>query len=93
MHSSLDGATAEGRARAKLGFFAHATSYALVMSALATINLITDRRSLWFVWPLLGWGAGLASHAVGVFALAEGGYLHQRLLRREVSRHASAVQH
>ena len=35
---------------------------------LFAINMITSPDSLWFYWPLLGWGVGLAAHGFSVFA-------------------------
>src|ERR671932_2774971 len=56
-----------GRVR---GFYRHATVYVLVGIALLAINLITNPHSLWFYWPLLAWGIGLAVHAFTVFGPA-----------------------
>ena len=53
-----------GRVR---GFYTHATVFVLVNLALLAINLITNPHGLWFYWPLLAWGVGLAVHAFTVF--------------------------
>lgn len=46
-------------------FRAHATSYLLVMALLVTIWLLTTPGGyFWPVWPMLGWGIGLASHGL-----------------------------
>jgi hypothetical protein len=55
-------------AQQRRGFFGHLTSYVIVNAFLVTINLITDPGDIWFHWPLLGWGIGIAFHAVGTFA-------------------------
>ena len=48
------------------GFRAHATSYVMVMTLLVTIWLLTTPGGyFWPMWPMLGWGIGLASHAAG----------------------------
>lgn len=49
------------------GFYVHLTVYVLVNLFLFGINMATDRDSLWFFWPLLGWGIGLGAHAMTVF--------------------------
>jgi hypothetical protein len=50
---------------AKQGFAAHATSYLMVMALLVTIWLLTTPGGyFWPVWPMLGWGFGLASHGL-----------------------------
>ena len=58
---------ARRRVRQIKGFYAHATVYVLVNAFLAALNLATSRSEMWFVWPLLGWGIGLAVHAASVF--------------------------
>jgi hypothetical protein len=40
----------------------HAGCYVLVNALLVAINL-SSGGDLWFQWPLLGWGIGLAYHA------------------------------
>jgi hypothetical protein len=51
-------------------FYIHATVYVWVNALLALINLVTSRGRIWFFWPLLGWGIGLAAHWFTVFVLA-----------------------
>jgi hypothetical protein len=46
-------------------FFAHATAYVLVIAMLVAIwALTTPGGYFWPVWPMLGWGIGLASHGL-----------------------------
>ena len=51
------------------GLRAHATSYALVMALLVAIWLVTwhEHTYFWPIWPMLGWGFGLASHALAAW--------------------------
>jgi hypothetical protein len=50
----------------KQGFAAHATSYVLVMALLVGIWLLTSPHGhFWPIWPMLGWGFGLAAHGLG----------------------------
>ena len=49
------------------GFYAHLAAYVAVNVFLLIVNLITSPEVLWFFFPLLGWGIGLAIHAVTVF--------------------------
>ena len=48
------------------GLYSHIISYVVVMSGIAAINLILMPRVIWFIYPLLGWGIGIISHAVSV---------------------------
>ena len=52
----------------------HATVFAVVMAALIAINYL-DRQNganWWVLWPLIGWGGGLALHAVLTLVLNTG---------------------
>ena len=82
----IDRETAEARARAKVGFATHALTYVAVMSALAIVNVVTSPQRLWFVWPLAGWGLGLALHGVRVFALERHGIIERFMIDREMRR-------
>ena len=47
------------------GLAPHAASYAAVMTLLLAIWLLTTPGGyFWPVWPMLGWGIGLAKHAI-----------------------------
>ena len=48
------------------GFYGHAMIYALVIGGLFIVNHFTG-GPWWAFWPALGWGIGLAFHALGVF--------------------------
>jgi hypothetical protein len=76
--------TARRRARAKLGWYIHATVFASVNAMLALIALSAGRH--WAIYPALGWGLGLAIHGVVVFLATGGAGLHERLLQNERSR-------
>jgi hypothetical protein len=76
--------TARRRARAKLGWFIHATVYVAVNTMLALIAVSSGRG--WAMYPAMGWGLGLAIHGVVVFFITGGAGLHQRLLQNERDR-------
>ena len=59
--------SAKKRVEALRGFYVHLTVYVLVNLLLCAINLLTSPDSLWFYWPLLGWGIAVALHALRVF--------------------------
>lgn len=56
---------AEFQEHRKRGFFSHLIPYVLVNTLLAIISLSDGEQ--WFIYALLGWGIGLASHAYAVF--------------------------
>jgi signal transduction histidine kinase len=57
---------ARRRAAAEVSFYAHLQSYLGVMAFLALINVFTTWYP-WFLWPAIGWGAGLFAHYMAVF--------------------------
>jgi transcriptional regulator with XRE-family HTH domain len=48
-------------------FYTHLIQYIVVIGALTILNLIQTPRHLWVIWPALGWGVGLLTHASSVF--------------------------
>lgn len=81
-HETLD-RIARKRAGAKLGFYLHASVYVLVNLALYAINDRFTPSVAWNVWPLAGWGIGLAFHGLAVFFLGSGSSLRQRMFEHE----------
>jgi hypothetical protein len=77
-------ALARKRAGAKMGWYIHATVFVLV-------NLFIFLRAehagrAWSVYPLLGWGLGLALHGVSVFVLGSGSAMRRRMIDKERER-------
>ena len=75
---------AERRTDAKFGFWRHAGIYAVVNTGLAAINLYTSPQTLWFLFPLLGWGFGLLMHGLAVFQTLSG--LREKSVQAEMER-------
>jgi 2TM domain len=76
---------AKRRVNQKMGFYIHLGVYVLVNLGLAAINLVGGGRA-WHLWPLAGWGLGLAIHGIVTFASLRGEGLRERLLEQEVER-------
>jgi hypothetical protein len=57
----------------------------VVNTGLWILNALTG-GPWWAVWPLLGWGIGLAAHGVATFASLRGDGLRERMFAREVER-------
>jgi len=57
---------AEFDRRVRRDFYGHLASYVIVNGFLCGINIVTGGY-FWAVWPLLGWGIGLAFSVVETF--------------------------
>jgi hypothetical protein len=75
---------ARRRAGAKLGLYIHAGVYVAVNAFLALVQMQTTPQILWNLWPLAGWGLGLAIHATVVLLAASG--LRERMEADELSK-------
>jgi hypothetical protein len=72
------------RADMKLAFRSHLMAYVIVNAGLVAINLITSSDYFWAIWPMLGWGIGLAAHGVTVYMDGEG--MRDRLIEQELEK-------
>ncbi|MEM8808693.1 MAG: 2TM domain-containing protein [Cyanobacteria bacterium P01_G01_bin.38] len=59
---------AEKRSRRRMAFQAHLLPYLFVNAFLVVINLVTTPHDFWSIYPILGWGLGLALHGVHIFS-------------------------
>lgn len=62
---------AERRVKEIKGFYGNLTSYCLVISFLAVLNIITSPEYLWFLWPMMGWGMGVVAHGISTFGIGK----------------------
>jgi hypothetical protein len=89
MNTSLTDEELEKRARrrveAKMGFYVHAFVFVLVNLGLLVLNLLGGGPR-WHVWPLFGWGLGLAIHGLVVFLGPRTDGLRARMLAEERER-------
>ena len=73
---------ARRRAGAKLGLYIHAAVYIAVNAFLAVVQFQATPQIHWNLWPLAGWGLGLAIHAAVV--LLGGSGLRERMEAEEL---------
>ncbi len=62
------------------GVAVHLLVYLGVNTLLVIINLTTSPETFWSIWPILGWGIGLAAHAYLVY---------RAILKKTVQRYAT----
>ena len=71
------------RFREKLGFRQHLVVYGVINSLLVVIWAVTWTGYFWPVWPIAGWGVGLALHGWGVYGERR---ITEKEIRREMER-------
>lgn len=77
---------ARKRAGAKLGWYLHAVLFVVVNVVVFSMSRYGFGNRPWSVYPLLGWGLGLALHGVSVFVLGTGSGLRERMVQKERER-------
>ena len=60
-------AKAARQAEAITGFYIHLLVFVIVMVALLITNWLATPELWWVQWPFVGWGIGVAAHALAVF--------------------------
>lgn len=76
---------AQRRVKMKVGFVVHATVYVIVNLGLFAIDRATGGPR-WHLWPLAGWGLGLAIHGIATWFALNGGGIRGRMVQREMQR-------
>ncbi len=59
---------ARKRVEEERAFYGNLAAYLVVNTFLVALNVAAGGY-FWAVWPLLGWGVGLGTHAIGTFGL------------------------
>lgn len=79
-----DEALALAHVRKVRAFYMHLVQYVVICTGLAALNIVTTPGYLWVAWVILGWGLGVASHALRVFDILP--FLNADWERRQVER-------
>ena len=77
---------ARRRAGAKLGCYIHLSVYLLVNLMVFALSSLAFGHRPWSLFPLLGWGVGVALHFISVFVLGNGSELRERMVQKERER-------
>jgi len=78
--------TAKKRVEAKMGFYTHLTVYVAVILLLMVINFLSSSGTIWFQWPLLGWGIGVVLHALTVFIFPNRFNVTEKMIEKEMNK-------
>ena len=77
---------AKKKVKAKKEFYRHLTSFVIVNTFLFALNMFTSPFHYWFIYPLMGWGLGLASHYFSVFGIPGAGSLDEQWEEKEIEK-------
>ena len=55
----------------KFKFYIHLSIYVAMSIVFVVFNLSSTPEELWFQWPIMGWGIGVAFHALSVFVFSK----------------------
>lgn len=92
MHTEEEIKKARKRVKDKKAFYQHLMSFVIVNMFLFALNVITYPRHWWFVYPLLGWGVGLAFHYVEVFGIPGFDILSKEWEDRELDKELNKIE-
>lgn len=48
------------------GFFSNFASWLIMSTFFIILNVLNYKGTLWAIWPILGWGIGVAFHAMSI---------------------------
>jgi hypothetical protein len=83
---------AKKRVKQKKGFFTHFGTYIAVGIFFLLMNIFTWEGEIWFVFPMLPWGAGLLIHYFSVFGLPGSKVLSREWEEKELDKEIEHLQ-
>lgn len=87
MHEEWKYQNAKKRVHKLKGFYSHLASYLVMSIFFVLLNMFSDSGHFWAIYPILGWGIGVAFHAFSVFGFfGTGPDWEERQMRREIAR-------
>ena len=86
---------AQKKVKAKKGFYTHLGIYIAIGLFFFGVNMMTifdGDPELWFMYPLLPWGAGLLIHYFGVFGLPWIGNMDDEWEEKEIEKELRKIK-
>ena len=81
---------ARKKVKAKKDFYGHLVSFIVMSAFFFALNMLTSPWSLWFYWPILGWGIAVIFHYFEVFGIPGVGQLdkdwEEKAIQEELDR-------
>jgi hypothetical protein len=83
---------AQKRVKLKKGFYRHLASFIVIGLFFFIINLTTDPTDIWFHFPMVAWGIGLAFHYIRVFGVPYVGALDGNWEAEEIEKELNKMR-
>ena len=83
---------AKKKAEGKIHFYIHLAVYLGVNLLLMVINLKASPESLWFLWPLFGWGIGVVIHGLKVLGVFDFSRVKKQMIEKELAKEKYKIQ-
>jgi hypothetical protein len=83
---------AQKRVKLKKGFYRHLASFIVIGLFFFIINLTTDSTDIWFHFPMVAWGIGLAFHYIRVFGVPYVGALDGNWEAEEIEKELNKMR-
>jgi len=78
---------AKKRVKKVKGFYSHFGTWLIFSAFFIILNFKTSPFDSWAIFPIMGWGVGVALHALGVFGLPGlGKNWEERMIDKEMAR-------
>lgn len=77
---------ARKKVKQKKGFYWHLASFVIVGMFFFIMNITTEPADIWFHFPMISWGIGLAFHYIGVFGVPYIGTLDKSWEEKEIEK-------
>lgn len=77
---------AKKRVETKMGFYIHLSVYGAVILLLVFINVLSSTNTIWFQWPMLGWGLAVVIHALAVFIFPNRFTVTEKMIEKEMNK-------
>ncbi len=79
-------AKAEKKVKARVVMLRHAGVYVIMNLFFVAVWALTGNGYPWFLWSVIGWGLGLALHALGYFLGSRSEAVMHKLVEREMEK-------
>ena len=78
---------AKKRVKKVKDFYNHLGTWLFFAGFFVLLNFLTSKGSFWAIWPIMGWGIGVAMHALSVFGFPGlGKDWEERMIEQEMDR-------